>query len=170
MNDRLTAMSQSSQKSTLGDRIRNIANQLRQESDIQIKATSRILGAAAQMSENHEQLIDEVVAMVEADLTQYEHPKSIEISVPKTYTIEQLQHQFGSFKAAKTAFNLKAKSWDILVEKLNKTEATYPDQIAGSQARLIEERFQQIESEIQALKADLKQVISLLSAINSQSQ
>ncbi|PLZ95451.1 hypothetical protein CI594_14765, partial [Fischerella thermalis CCMEE 5196] len=57
-------------KAKLGDQIRNIANRLKQETEVQIKATSRILGAAAQISENHERLINEVVDMVEEDLNQ----------------------------------------------------------------------------------------------------
>jgi hypothetical protein len=62
-------MTQPVPKLSLGDRIRGIANQLRQENDVQIKATSRILGAAAQIAQNHDHLIDEVVEMVLAQGT-----------------------------------------------------------------------------------------------------
>lgn len=41
---------------------------LKTETEVQKKATARILGAAAQMSQNQEKLIDEVVDMVEDDL------------------------------------------------------------------------------------------------------
>jgi hypothetical protein len=52
----------------LGDRIRAIANDLRDENDEQKKIAARILGAAAQMAQNYDNLVGEVVDMVGEDL------------------------------------------------------------------------------------------------------
>lgn len=102
-------------KPKLGDTIRNIADRLKQETEIQKKATSRILGAAAQISANHEQLIDEVVEMVREDLEQTQTSKS------HTYTVEILKQQFKTLREAKDNFKLKATSWESLANKLNET-------------------------------------------------
>lgn len=53
---------------TFGDQARQIADRLRKETNLQVKLTAQILGAAAQIAENHDRLIDEVVDMVEEDL------------------------------------------------------------------------------------------------------
>jgi len=68
MSQELTPALEPKRKGTLGEQVRKIADQLQQDTELQIKATSRILGAAAQISENHDQLIREVVDMVEEDL------------------------------------------------------------------------------------------------------
>jgi hypothetical protein len=101
-------------KPKLGEQIRNIANRLKQESEVQIKATARILGAAAQISENHDRLINEVVDMVEEDLNQQTqtYPRDI-------YTVEILKKQFKTLREAKDSFKLKATSWESLTNKLN---------------------------------------------------
>lgn len=148
-----------SSKPTLGDRIRGIANQLRQESEVQIKATSRILGAAAQIAQNHDQLIDEVVEMVEEDLVQQGEPQSSE-----PYTVEQLQQQFKTLKAAKAHFNLKASSWAALSSRLN--EQTPNSVSPASQPQdSSTQRLDAIEREIQAMRGDINQVMNLLSLI-----
>jgi hypothetical protein len=54
----------------LGDRIRAIANDLRDENDEQKKIAARILGAAAQMAQNYDNLVGEVVDMVGEDLSE----------------------------------------------------------------------------------------------------
>jgi hypothetical protein len=146
-------------KKTLGDRIRGIADQLRQETDIQIKTTSRILGAAAQIAQNQDRLIDEVVEMVQEDLDRQE-----QMALPQMYTVEQLKEQFKTLKAAKAHFNLKAGSWDTLVEKLNQTSAPAtqePAPVSGS----IEQRLVAVEQQITALGQDMQQVLELLRAI-----
>jgi hypothetical protein len=101
-------------KQKLGDQVRTIADRLKQETEVQIKATARILGAAAQISENHDRLIDEVVDMVEEDLNlkQSVFPKHI-------YTVDILKQQYKTLRDAKAHFNLKASSWETLVNKLN---------------------------------------------------
>ncbi|MEH2301494.1 MAG: hypothetical protein V7K88_21510 [Nostoc sp.] len=101
-------------KARLGDQIRSIADRLKQETDVQIKTTSRILGAAAQIAENHDQLISEVVDMVESDLNLEK-----QVSQKYIYTIDILKQQFKTLRDAKSHFNLKVSSWESLVNKLN---------------------------------------------------
>lgn len=101
-------------KAKFGEQIRNIADRLKQETEVQIKATSRILGAAAQISENHDRLINEVVDMVEEDLNQQAQTYQQEI-----YTVEILKQKFKTLREAKDKFNLKTNSWESLANKLN---------------------------------------------------
>lgn len=175
MNDDPASIVPTTRKQTLGDRIRTITSQLRQEDDIQIKATSRILGAAAQLAENHDRLIDEVVEMVEEDLDQVAQSPQ-----PEAYTVEQLQQQFGSFAEAKDHFKLKARSWAALVEKLNepisssstKKESTATPQTPASRStrakakqNAISQRLQSIEQELRQMRGDMDRVIQLLELI-----
>ncbi len=106
--------STSQQRSTVGEKIRQIADQLKQETSIQIHATAQILGAAAQISVNHDRLIDEVVEMVEEDLS-----KETEGSV----SVQNLKQQFKTFAQAKAHYGLKARSWVDLVNQLNRKTA-----------------------------------------------
>ena len=159
--------------SRLGDRIRAIAQHLRQEDEVQIQATARILGAAAQMAQNHDRLIDEVVDMVEDDLVQVETS-----ALAQGYTVEQLKQDFKTLKAAKAHFNLKAKSWEALAEKLKQSSPSGPGYPAktvpktpkdvfqddGTSA-LVEQRLQGIEQELQAIRTDLKQMTQLMMKI-----
>ncbi|MEH2449514.1 MAG: hypothetical protein V7K18_28110 [Nostoc sp.] len=101
-------------KVRLGDQIRSIADRLKQETDVQIKTTSRILGAAAQIAENHDRLISEVVDMVELDLNLEK-----QVFQKHIYTIDILKQQFKTLRDAKAHFNLKVSSWESLVNKLN---------------------------------------------------
>jgi DNA repair ATPase RecN len=101
-------------KAKLGEQIRNIADRLKQETEMQIKATSRILGAASQISENHDRLINEVVDMVEEDLNQQTQTYKKYI-----YTVKNLKQKFKTFSEAKDHFKLKANSWELLANKLN---------------------------------------------------
>ncbi|MEH2277294.1 MAG: hypothetical protein V7K40_21530 [Nostoc sp.] len=101
-------------KARLGDQIRSIADRLKQETDVQIKTTSRILGAAAQIAENHDRLISEVVDMVELDLNVEK-----QVSQKHIYTIDIIKQQFKTLRDAKAHFNLKVSSWESLVNKLN---------------------------------------------------
>lgn len=159
MSEETSPLIQASQKPTLGDRIRDIANQLRQENDIQIKATSHILGAAAQIAQNHDHLIDEVVDMVEEDLDQQAQVKPSE-----PYTLEQLQQQFKTLKDAKAHFAIKATSWAALVSKLNEPSATHPPQHSKSQDA-VTQRLEAIEHELQTMRGDINQVLHLLNLI-----
>ncbi|WP_193199353.1 hypothetical protein [Nostoc sp. MG11] len=98
----------------LGEQIRNIAYRLKQETEVQIKATSRILGAAAQFSKNHDRLINEVVDMVEEDLN-----KQTQMYQKDIYTVDILKQQFKTLREAKDYFKRKAASWESLANKLN---------------------------------------------------
>ncbi len=152
-----SAVGKAASQRTLGDRIRGIADQLKQETNLQIKATSRILGAAAQISENHDRLIDEVVEMVEEDLEQQTQTQTDEV-----IAVEQLKQQFKTLKQAKAHFDVKASSWVALVEKLNGqtvVSRSSPDETSDSQ------RLETIEGELKALRTDMSQVLNLLEMI-----
>jgi hypothetical protein len=139
----------------LGDRLRNIVTQLRQEGDVQIQATSRILGAAAQIAENHDRLVDEVVEMVEEDLNQPSPPASSE-----SYTVERLKQQFAKLNDAKAHFGVKASSWANLADKLNEPVAKPP--YKPQQPPAIDQRLVAIEAEIQAMRGDINRILNLL--------
>ena len=138
----------------LGDRIRGIADQLKQETHIQIKATSRILGAAAQISENHDRLIHEVSDMVQEDLDQ------VSILMPVEFVeVEQLKQRFKTLAQAKTHFKVKANSWMALVEKINERTEISPTNMKKSS---ISQRLESIDIDLKALRTDLNQVMSVL--------
>jgi arginine decarboxylase len=101
----------SQEKATIGEKIRQIADRLKQETSIQIHATAQILGAAAQISVNHDRLIDEVVEMVEEDLSKETEPP---------ISVQNLKQQFKTFAKAKAHYGLKARSWVDLVNQLNR--------------------------------------------------
>ncbi len=152
-----------SQPATLGDRLRGIAKELRQETDTQIKATSRILGAAAQMAQNHDQLIGEVVEMVEEDLDQRE-----QIKTPATYKVSNLKQEFKTLKAAKAHFGIKANSWGALATKLNEAKeipTTSETGIPPNTNRQVFERLDAIELKIMSLQGSMEQVLGLLQEI-----
>lgn len=171
MSDDLTALVPNNQKPRLGDRIRSIASQLREEGDLQIKATARILGAAAQIAQNHDRLIDEVVEVVEEDLAQAE-AQSVE-----PYSAAQLKSQFKSLKEAKTHFGIKAGSWAALVDKLNETNASTSSSVKkvslerDSLAKdSLVSRLESLESEMRALRGDVDKVIDLLTLLVEMTQ
>ncbi len=110
-------------KETIGEQVRRIADRLKQETNVQVKATSRILGAAAKISENYEKLIDEVVEIVEEDLEKYSQAQLSSI-----YTVNVLKKQFKNLPKAKSYLGVSAKSWIALVDKLNNSSA--PKQIS----------------------------------------
>ncbi|MES1024006.1 hypothetical protein ABN584_14040 [Gloeocapsa sp. BRSZ] len=144
---------QTRQKPKLGDRVRSIADQLKQETELQIKATARILGAAAQIAENHDQLIDEVFDMVEEDIEQNQ-------AKPPIYTTNSLKQQFKTLRDAKTHFGLKAHSWVELVNKLNSSSP--PSRVSGDPFNSISERLNAIESELRMMRVEISQILSLL--------
>ncbi len=151
-------------KGTLGDRIRTIADQLNQESAVQINATSRILGAAAKLSENHDRLLDEVVEMVEADLDQQAQMLPVELH-NKSYTAEQLKQHFKTLNSAKAHFNLKASGWAALADKLNNraSDSAPPTVNNAHDAKdSIPYRLEAIEHEVRSMRIDLAQALKLL--------
>lgn len=159
MSDDLEPIHSTPVTSALGDRIRNLTSQLRQERDVQIKATSRVLGAAAQIAVNHDRLIDQVVEIVEEDLNQKSQLQSTEL-----YTVDSLKQQFKSLKNAKAHFNVKANSWDTLAAKLNET-STSPSPKATSTQDTVAQRLDTIEQELQLLRGDMNQVLNSLATL-----
>ncbi|MBD1875189.1 hypothetical protein H6F75_17025 [Nodosilinea sp. FACHB-131] len=165
-NDSASIIS-ASQPATLGDRLRNIAQELRQETDTQIKATSRILGAAAQIAQNHDQLISEVVEMVEEDLSRREQSENL-----TTYKVSDLKQEFKTLKAAKDHFDIKANSWDSLATKLNETSgipSSSETWIPNTNNSQVLERLDAIELEIKSLQESMEQVLGLLQEMTKQS-
>lgn len=161
MSDDLESIQPMPMTSALGDRIRTLTSQLRQERDVQIKATARILGAAAQIAVNHDRLIDQVVEMVEADLEQQS-----QLPASERYTVASLKQQFQTLKAAKTHFNLKTSSWDNLVAKLNQPAAATPSPMPKATAPAsVAQRLTAIEQELHLLRGDMNQVLHLLTVL-----
>ncbi len=157
-----------SQPKTLGDQLRDIAQELRQETNTQIKATSRILGAAAQIVQNHDQLIGEVVEMIEEDLNQSEQMAS-----PVPYEVSDLKKEFKTLKVAKAHFGIKANSWDSLVAKLNEISGIPDPNRTGmlntTQNELLK-RLDVIEQDIKSLHKSMEQMLGLLQEIAGQNQ
>lgn len=167
MSDNLDPLTPSNRTSKFGDRIRGIASQLRQEKEIQIQGTARILGAAAKLAANQDQLIDEVVEMVEEDLDR--QAQSPGASQTIGYTVNNLKQQFSSLKAAKAHFGLKANSWQALADKLNGSttdSAKAPSKVSSS----TEQRLTSIEQELQLMRADMRQIVQLLEVLIIQLQ
>jgi hypothetical protein len=146
------------QQNSVGDEIRKIANRLQEEQILQIKATSQILGAAAQISKNHDQLIDEVTQIIEEDL--------IQASQKDVFTIEVLKRKFRILREAKLHFGLKARSWENLVQSLN----TMPNnrKFVGNNNASIIKRLDLMEEEIQTIHAEVRQILSLLTQAHLQ--
>lgn len=165
-NDSASIIS-ASQPATLGDRLRSIAAELRQETDTQIKATSRMLGAAAQIAQNHDQLIGEVVEMVEEDLSRRDQSEA-----PTTYQVLGLKQEFKTLKAAKAHFGIKANSWDALATKLNETNGIFASNETGipnNTPSQVLERLDAIELKIISLQGSIEQVLELLQEMAKQS-
>jgi hypothetical protein len=147
---------QTQRKQKLGDRVRTIADRLKQETEVQIKATSRILGAAAQIAENHDRLIDEVVDLVEEDIDGQTHARQTNI-----YTVDLLKQQFKTLNEAKNRFGIKAKSWVELVNKLNNLSIS--ERSSGKQSQIsVTERLDVIESELKIIRNHLGEIAILL--------
>ncbi len=167
MSNNPDPLTPSNRASKFGDRIRDIASQLRQEKEVQIQGTARILGAAAKLAANQDQLIDEVVEMVEEDLDRQSQPSKTSQAIG--YTIEQLKQQFNSLKTAKAHFGLKANSWQALADKLNGS-ATTSIKTSSKPSNLIEQRLTSIEQELQLMRTDMRQIVELLEILVIQLQ
>jgi hypothetical protein len=155
------------QTESLGDQVRKLADQLKEESALQIKVTSRILGAAAQISENHDRLITEVTDMVEEDLD-----REIFIQTITLYTVEQLKQRFKKLEDAKSHFGIKASSWGVLVTKLNNSSGQKNLPSSSKQTskakESIPERLDSIEHELKTLRTDTSQILVLLQHLISE--
>lgn len=156
-------------KAKLGDQIRSIADRLKHQTEVQIKATSRILGAAAQISENHDRLINEVVDMVEEDLNQQS-----DMSQRHSYTVEILKQQYKTLRDAKAHFNLKANSWDALVNQLNALSSqssvaeakAHPNQGLNGNCGKKENNSKKIEKLAVYLESDVADMFPTSEAVN----
>ncbi|MBE9105398.1 hypothetical protein IQ229_10730 [Nostoc cf. edaphicum LEGE 07299] len=157
-------------KARLGDQIRSIADRLKQETDVQIKTTSRILGAAAQIAENHDRLINEVVDMVESDLNAEK-----QVSQKHTYNVDILKQEFKTLRDAKAYFNLKVSSWESLVNKLNaastQTSRIQPKNqsnhgLTDKNMIVSEDNFNNIEKLTVVLEADVAEMFPNSEAVN----
>jgi len=152
-----TAITQTTKKQSIGNQIRSIADRLKQETSLQIKATSRILGAAAQIAENHDNLVDEVVGMVEQDLDRQVHQS-------QAYSVEALKQHFKTLGNAKAHFGLKAASWAALAEKLSSVPVKkfeFDEQVQGSTSQ----RIEVIEQELKIMQSDIKQILALVTEL-----
>lgn len=141
---------------TLGEKLRKIADQLKEESDLQIRVTSRILGASAQIAENQDRLIDEVADMIEEDL----HLKNNEHLI-NTYTVESLKKQFRTLVEATSHFGLKTNKWADLVSKLNNS-SEQNETSAKHIKTSTPDRLETIENEIRILRTQTSQILVLL--------
>jgi predicted RecB family endonuclease len=160
-NKKSRSITQSKPRQNMGDRVRSIADRIQQETAVQIKTTSRILGAAAQIANNHDRLIEEVVDMVSEDLEKTTR-SSLEV-----YSINSLKQQFKTLARAKSHFQIKASSWDTLVNKLNdrvdrQKQSNLSLQASGSQSSLVD-RLNAIESEIKVMHDKIDRILCLLS-------
>jgi hypothetical protein len=147
---------QAQKKGKIGDQIRKIADQLKLEADVQIKATSRILSSAAQISENHDRLINEVVDMVVED-----HDSSSSKYHEEVYTVDFLKLQFKTLTAAKKHFGLKASSWKTLTHKLNNQSFKFSISNEHSDNEF-GKRLDKIEKEISFMNEKLSQILFLI--------
>ena len=145
------------ESNSVGDRIRNIADRLQSSHTVQIKATSRILGAAAQIAQNHDRLIDEVSEMVQEDLQQ---PVSVEAP---TYTVEHLKQQFPSLKAAKQHFGIAARGWAVLADKLNSPNPKTVANTSNPSQHTVSNRLDAVEQELQQIRISLATISEQLS-------
>ena len=143
---------------SVGDRIRDIANRLQSNHTVQVKATSRILGAAAQLAQNHDRLIDEVSEMVQEDLQQ-----TASLSSPPAYTVEALKQEFSSLKAAKHHFGVSARGWTALADKLNSPDSAQAASSPSSSQRTVSARLDAVEQELQHIRMSLATISEQLS-------
>jgi hypothetical protein len=78
------------------------------------RTTSEILGAAAVLVRGHEQILEQL--------------KNSTAPLQRTpWTVAKMKQEFGSFRVAQKAFlelyNVRASSWEILVDRVNTIEA-----------------------------------------------
>jgi hypothetical protein len=137
-----------------------------------------MLGAAAQLAENHDRLIDEVVEMVEEDLNHQNSrnqpassPKLQSDTVEQPHTVEKLKRQFDKLNDAKAHFGIKASSWAALSDKLNQLHEPATASPSPLQSRMntsqdfISQRFEAIEDKIQTLQGDMEQALKILNLL-----
>jgi len=131
---------------SLGDRLREVADRLTAEREVQIKATARILGAAAQIAQNHDRLISEVSEMVQGDLAAWD--------------IDRLKREFGTLKAACAHFGKNARRWQDLVAQLEPPRALPPaaPPDLAAQVHRLQTQVQQLEDQVTTLQRTIDQL------------
>ncbi len=142
---------------TLGDRLREVADRLTAEQEIQIKATARILGAAAQMAQNHDRLIAEVSEMVQGDLAAGE--------------VERLKREFGTLKAACAHFGKTARRWQDLAAQLSPSRALPPGEPldGAAQVQRLQAQVQELEKRVATLQRTVEQLQALVDRLGRDS-
>ncbi|MGQ9865230.1 MAG: hypothetical protein ACUVSQ_02945 [Pseudanabaenaceae cyanobacterium] len=131
---------------TMGDRLREVADRLTAEREVQIKATARILGAAAQIAQNHDRLISEVSEMVQADLAAWD--------------VDRLKREFGTLKAACGHFGKRARRWQDLAAQLAtpipQLSSAPPDW--GEEVRRLQTQVRQLQDQVATLQRAIEQL------------
>jgi hypothetical protein len=137
----------------LGDRIRAIANDLRDENDEQKKIAARILGAAAQMAQNYDNLVGEVVDMVGEDLG--EDIRSLNPDATQA-DVEMVARDGGSEPSpTRLADKMKAIADDLRNETNEQVKATArildaAAQIAQNYDNLVDEVAEMVGEDLEA--------------------
>ncbi|MCU0552665.1 MAG: hypothetical protein MUC48_25325 [Leptolyngbya sp. Prado105] len=177
-------------QATAGDRIRKIADQLKQETSLQIKATSRILAAAAQISENHDRLIEEVVEMVEEDLDQEsqadrssgkQDSSALIVKSESSLNPSSLESLGGkSHSKAKEQEKITVESLKQQFKKLEQAKAHFGVKanswalladklnqkvLPKSDESVVLQRLDKLEAELEALRTDVNQSLNFLAQI-----
>ncbi|AFZ31275.1 hypothetical protein Glo7428_2774 [Gloeocapsa sp. PCC 7428] len=95
---------------SLAQRIRNNVARSR-------RTTSEILGATSELVQAHERILEQLDTFNQPTL----------LAKRRIWTIAVMKREIGGFKAAKNhfaqAYGIKAKSWAILVDKVNTIES-----------------------------------------------
>ena len=163
-----TGSAKPSRKKRFSDSIRQTIDDLQAEDQLQTRITSRILGAAAQISDNHERLIEQVAEVARDDL------EKMEALSAQRHTPEGLKQEFQTLNCAKAHFEIKARSWSALAKKLNGTNdarqspAQHSAKAEGKRAEReteLSERLARLEEKLEKMQADLSLVLQLLSTL-----
>lgn len=144
------------------DKVRQVADELKVEDELQKRITARILGAAAQISNNHEHLIDEVAEVSRDDIDRIEALQSSPV-----HSVRQLKLKFKTLSQAKAHFGVTARSWKSLVEKLNSEVSELMPEGDKRQEQGTTERLAQIEQRLEQLQVDVQTILGIVSKLIS---
>ena len=148
------------QKKSIAKAVREIADNLKNETNIQVKATSKILSNAAKIAVNQDQLIDEIVDVVIEDLDTVQQTKE-----SRLYIIGLLKKKYGTFHNAKSHLGVKARSWSALINKLN-NQSIIENRNNNETKLSLNERLSSIETEIENINYRVDQLFVLLKQIS----
>lgn len=140
-----------------GDRIRESADKLKAENEVQKKATVRILTASAKIAANQDKLIDEAVDMANQDLGvkggKTKREKSIAQMTLEASERKQPEPKQPTAKGLSTRIRASADTLQAETEKQIKATSRIlgaTAQIASNQDKLIEEMSSLAESDLDA--------------------